>query len=671
MLYWLDYEGAPNAAEALVNDLNMQLVDPISQPFNPWILDPTPNPVTLDLPATRGVDTINNMEQVTIIDPPAGIYTAEVHGFMVPQGPQKYYILYEFMTDVIDVTYPIGGEAFAPGETQTLRWDAYGTPGDFAIEYSIDSGANWVLITSAVSDTQRYYEWVIPNVLTGHALIKVSRGILSASSEAVFTIMEVPQNLNIDWACPDSCQMSWDSVPGAVAYEVSWLGNMYMDSIGISTDTSLIIGGINPVDEFWFSVKALGPNNAVGRRAYAIRKNPGVFNCIIPVDAELAKLSPASSTIQDCQDYTNVNIEVRIKNMGTSDLTNIDVYYQLDSYGVVSEIFNGTITPGDSANHSFITTIDLSSPGSYKLNAWLSYLNDGNRYNDTIVSIINTMAGITISTDTTENMESFTLCSTASDCENTICTLDHGWINVMNLQGDDIDWRTNSGSTPSNNTGPSFDHTYGTYQGKYLYLESSSCYFKEALLISPCIDLTYSILPVLEFWYHMYGSNTGVLHVDALTGLTWNLDIMTPLSGNYGNAWNKQTIDLSAYNGQIINIRFRGITGSSYRSDMALDDININNIGGIGISEDFLNSNIQLYPNPGNGVFNMSFKDLNEDHIDITVSDLQGRILFHENIQNISGTYKTIMDLSAFSPGIYFVNFKNERFTHSKMIIVQ
>ncbi|MEO0312257.1 MAG: hypothetical protein RIQ89_1914, partial [Bacteroidota bacterium] len=89
MLYWIDQDGAPGAAISLVNDLNMTVADPSFQVFNPWVLDHTPNAANLALPATRNIDSRNNMEQVTIDAPTAGTYTVDVEGFSVPSSGQK------------------------------------------------------------------------------------------------------------------------------------------------------------------------------------------------------------------------------------------------------------------------------------------------------------------------------------------------------------------------------------------------------------------------------------------------------------------------------------------------------------------------------------------------------------------------------------------------------
>ena len=67
------------------------------------------------------------MEQVTIVNPPSGLYTLTIDGNSIPFGPQEYFVCYEFLSDAIDLTYPIGGESFVPGESEYIRWDGYGS----------------------------------------------------------------------------------------------------------------------------------------------------------------------------------------------------------------------------------------------------------------------------------------------------------------------------------------------------------------------------------------------------------------------------------------------------------------------------------------------------------------------------------------------------------------
>ena len=281
MVYWHDYQAAVNASVALINNLNMVVTNPASTNFNPWILDYTPNATLLNNNAVRGVDIRNNHEQVTIDNPIAGNYTISINGFAVPQGPQAYVIVYEFVMSNITVTYPIGSEGYNPGETETVRWDAFGNTGTFDLDYSTDSGSTWNTLANNVSSSQRYYDWTVPSALTGKALVRVTRGTVSDVSDATFSIIGVPQNITVLWSCPDSLRLTWNAVPGATGYQIHKLGTMYMDSIGVSNSTQFTVINVQSTNTYWFSVKALGPLDAIGRRAYAIQKTPGVFGCTV------------------------------------------------------------------------------------------------------------------------------------------------------------------------------------------------------------------------------------------------------------------------------------------------------------------------------------------------------------------------------------------------------
>ena len=99
---------------------------------------------------------------------------------------------------------------------------------------------------------------------------------------------------------------------------------------------------------------------------------------------------------------------------------------------------------------------------------------------------------------------------------------------------DAIDFRTYEGATPTNNTGPSQDHTSGS--GNYLYLESSACYNKYSVLKSPCVNVK-NANQELTFWYHMLGGQMGDLHLDIYFGGQWILDVTPPIIGDQGNQW--------------------------------------------------------------------------------------------------------------------------------------
>lgn len=279
MVYWTDYEGTANASVALVNDINIEVHNPSNIGFQPWTLDPTANPTSLNTPAEPGIDNLNNVEQVTFLTPEAGTYEVVVSGFSIPQGPQNYVLVYYFEDDEIVVTYPAGGENLTPSTSEIIRWDAPGGTENFTVSYSNDNGNNWVVLGSA-NATARHLNWNIPSsALTAQGKIKVERGSVFGVSESAFSVIGTPTDLSVLWSCPDSLKLVWSPVDGALEYEVSRLGIRYMDSIAVTSDTSLTLM-IAANDENWFSVKSRGLNGEIGERALAIRKLPGEFGCL-------------------------------------------------------------------------------------------------------------------------------------------------------------------------------------------------------------------------------------------------------------------------------------------------------------------------------------------------------------------------------------------------------
>ncbi len=162
-----------------------------------------------------------------------------------------------------------------------------------------------------------------------------------------------------------------------------------------------------------------------------------------------------------------------------------------------------------------------------------------------------------------------------------------GWTNAT---GDDIDWTVHAGPTQSTGTGPSTDHNPGTATGKYLYVEATQpCYGGQvANLVSPPLELQGTTNPRALFWYHMDGGWMGDLHVDLFDGNGWQLDIIAPITDDLDQWQQTPLLDLSPWIGSTVNLRLRGITGSYYESDMAVDDfafvdLNSNDVGVVAI----------------------------------------------------------------------------------------
>ncbi|HTP08668.1 MAG TPA: S8 family serine peptidase, partial [Anaerolineae bacterium] len=85
-LAWDDFQATFNANPTLINNLDLELEAPSGTIWRPWIL----NPASPASNATRGVNSVDNEEQVTVPSPEIGTWIVRVKGTTVPQGPQDY-----------------------------------------------------------------------------------------------------------------------------------------------------------------------------------------------------------------------------------------------------------------------------------------------------------------------------------------------------------------------------------------------------------------------------------------------------------------------------------------------------------------------------------------------------------------------------------------------------
>ena len=106
-LVWTDPAGTPTAATALVNDLDLVLEAPNGTLSRPWTLD-SANPGNL---AMRGINRVDNVEQVVVDNPQSGTWTVHVDGFAIPSGPQPFVLVAEGLGGVSSFTIFNDGDA--------------------------------------------------------------------------------------------------------------------------------------------------------------------------------------------------------------------------------------------------------------------------------------------------------------------------------------------------------------------------------------------------------------------------------------------------------------------------------------------------------------------------------------------------------------------------------
>jgi hypothetical protein len=652
MLHWTDPQAIANTSRALINNLDLSVEHIVTNTtYQPWVLNPTPNATLLNSTAVRATDSLNNTEQFTLVDPDTGVYTVTVQGTGIPSGVQKYYVVYSFVMDKLKIMAPFGGEVLNPIDNYDIRFEGVNLTGNSSVDYSINNGSTWTNIVSSLNSSTRNYAWNIPNtIVSTQAKVRVINGSDTSISNT-FSILRTPNGLSVDWVCLDSMQVSWAAVNGAIGYVTHLLGTEYMDSVGTTAQTSFVFRGTNPNRVEWISVSALDSAGNKSVRAKAIETPTGLFNCILPYDVAVSQILHPLGNYSNCLNPNSISPTVMIHNRGIMPIDSITVYFQ-SGQTTINSFYANTIQPGDSAYVSFTGTISLSN-GLNTVTAWSEHPKDDIWINDTSMAGVNLTVGSNFNTPYFQNFDNFALCSDASDCESIVCSLGQGWNNEANSITDAIDFRTYSGSTPTSNTGPSQDHTSGN--GNYLYLESSACYNKYSILKSPCINIK-DANQEFTFWYHMLGSEMGRLQVDILYDGKIDLDVMAPIQGNQANIWRQQRIALSKYAGLDIVVQFRAETGFWHRSDIAIDDIAIGELG-IGV-EEFENQNaIELKPNPTSSSISLNWLNTSNKEAEIKILNNLGQVIYSGNW---AGKNEWQLDVSGWSNGLYFIHVYNE-----------
>ncbi len=279
-----------------------------------------------------------------------------------------------------------------------------------------------------------------------------------------------------------------------------------------------------------------------------------------------AVLTPAAGQLLDC--FTApVTVTATIRNYGQLPQSNFPVRYQLDGGAIVSQNFSGPLAVGATATVTFTTPLLIPSLGAHTLTVSTALVGDQFTGNDQLGNAITVVAG------TPSTVPFFEGLSAASPTPT-------GW-SLQNPDGG-YTWGTTSltmGATCAASRAWSVDHYDDTNVGQ------------EDRLITPKIDLTTAIGSSLKF-DHAYAPYSATYYdafrVDISTNCGANWTTLYSASGaalatapNSTAAWaptacaqwQNHTINLSAYDGQVVILRFVAING--YGNWFYLDNVQV------------------------------------------------------------------------------------------------
>jgi len=391
MLYWQDPAPSPLMGKPLVNDLDLKVIAPDGTNFFPFTLDTLPSLVANS--ARRGVDHINNIEQVVIDNPEAGNYTFSVNGYEIGEGDQQpFYVVYDLVPNTIELTFPANGEVLAPNDNISVQWDSWGdTSSTYTLEFLKDNSDAWQTISSTAYGTS--FDWTVPAASTNEARLRITRnsdGKLSSTGN--FRILGVPNIQLAPSQCPGSIELQWPRVTGATDYEVMSYHNGDMSVIAASTDTNFVLRNLSEDSVYYVTVRAR-KNGLPGRRATALSVQPNKGDCKNPIhDHDLKPQKLVYPLVGRA--FTSIRLRselltIQIKNLDDSaSVSHFTVSYSVNGNPWVSEIVNQSITANGLLDYTFQTPFDFSLPGNYTVHLAVTSETDNNHLNDTTLCIV-------------------------------------------------------------------------------------------------------------------------------------------------------------------------------------------------------------------------------------------------------------------------------------------
>lgn len=270
-LVWHDVEAEPDAAQALVNDLDATLTQVrANQQWLPWVLSAYPHPDSLQLPARRAADHRNNVEQITVAQPASGQYQIQVKGYRLATESQAFSVVYEVQPENVTWTYP-GTNDWLPANTRNrIRWENQTGHKTGKLEYRIFPRGNWQIVKENVELAQAFLDWPTPDT-TALAQLRFTAGNLIAISDTFGLTAPVP--LQTGYNCGQEAMLFWPKQAGIAEYQIWQLGPVYLEPLARTTDTVLVLNkNQNPTLHY-----AVAPivQGQVGPKSFTVNYNQG------------------------------------------------------------------------------------------------------------------------------------------------------------------------------------------------------------------------------------------------------------------------------------------------------------------------------------------------------------------------------------------------------------
>ncbi|UZR92415.1 S8 family serine peptidase [Chondrinema litorale] len=253
-LSWTDLPANAGDNISLVNNLDLVLRNKnTGEEWHPWVLSTYPDADSLNSLATRGIDSLNTAELITLENPDEGLYEIEVKATSLQSDYQSFSVAYyQEKKDSVFWLYPAGTDVLQNTDKVKLQWRHTYQNETADLSVSI-SGNSFESIQNGIAEDINSFDYTLPD---SASTVQFQLNIAGKTylSDTVFTgsLLALYTGFN----CKDDFMLYWNKDENATGYELYALGEKYMDLIAATTDTILSFSKENTGQEF-FAVKPI------------------------------------------------------------------------------------------------------------------------------------------------------------------------------------------------------------------------------------------------------------------------------------------------------------------------------------------------------------------------------------------------------------------------------
>lgn len=358
-----------NHTKKLVNDLDI-VIKKGATTYRPWVLDP----VIPSLPASRGDNTLDNVEKVELPDViPGDAYTIEItHKGTLERGSQAYSL----------IASGVGGQAFCTSNPTSNAGARIDSVSFSNIRNKNTAGcktySSFTSLTGTLQPNQTLPFFIRLNSCDATSVDKIAKVYIDANNDGDFT--DAGENIGTS---------------GVIN------GNGDINNLNITVPAGLTPGKYTILRIVMVETSSASGINPCGTYTRGETQDYRIYISDPSVDVGISELtSPLAGECQTGQQYA----AVRIKNFGTTSASNISVSVIVKqgttTIATLSGAYTGTIPAGTDIEYTLQTPFALAANTAYSFTASTSMTGDQVSGNNQLVTPVTTSANAASPTGT-------------------------------------------------------------------------------------------------------------------------------------------------------------------------------------------------------------------------------------------------------------------------------